>query len=62
MGLGLGYEEAFAAVGGVDVEGDPLEQGVDGCEGFAPAFEPGGFEALDDVEGRELAEGGEAYG
>ena len=35
---------------------------MDGGEGFAPAFEPGGFEALEDVEGGELAEGGEAHG
>ena len=35
---------------------------VDGGEGFAPAFESGGFEALEDVEGGELAEGGKARG
>ena len=49
MGLRLGDEDGFAAVGGVAVEVDPLAMVVDVGEGFAPALESGGFEAGEDI-------------
>ena len=45
-GCDLGDEDGFAAVRGVEVEGDPLAMGVDGGEGFTPSFESRGVLAL----------------